>query len=121
MDINSLISILIGGTFGLTLRMFIQNNFKIETGFFIKSTTLINFLASFFLGILVALNLTNKNLFLLIYSGFLGSFSTFSSFIYHLFILFKQGKFKLLCFHYVEVMFISFLSFYFGHYLVEIF
>ena len=121
MDINSLIIILIGSTFGLIFRMFLQNNFKFETGFYIQNTTLVNFLASFFLGIFVAFNQINNYLFLLIYSGFLGSFSTFSTFIYHLFILFQKRKYTQLFFHYLEVICISFLSFYFGHYLVEIF
>ena len=71
-------------TFGLTLRMFIQNNIKINIGFNIQSTSIVNFIASFFLGILVALNFTSNNL-LLFYTGFLGCFSTFSSFIYQLF------------------------------------
>ena len=121
MDINSLISILVGSTFGFILRMFLQNNFKFETGFYIQNTTLVNFLASFFLGIFLAFNQINNYLFLLIYAGFLGSFSTFSSFIYQLFILFKQRKYTKLFFHYLEVICISFLSFYFGKYLVEIF
>ena len=120
MDINSLINSG-SSTFGFILRMFLQNNFKFETGFYIQNTTLVNFLASFFLGIFIAFNQINNYLFLLIYSGFLGSFSTFSTFIYHLFILFQKRKYTQLFFHYLEVICISFLSFYFGKYLVEIF
>jgi len=73
--------------------MFIQNNLKINVGFNIQNTSIVNFLSSFFLGILVASNFMNNEILVLIYSGFLGCFSTFSSFIYQLFILFRKRKF----------------------------
>ena len=110
----------IGSTFGLILRMFIQSHVRINIGFNIESTAIINFLASFFLGILVALNFINNNLLLLFYIGFLGCFSTFSSFIYQLFILFQKKKFIQLFFHYIEVIIISFSCFYLGYYLIQI-
>ena len=100
--------------------MFIQNNLKINKEFNIQSTSIVNFIASFFLGILVALKLIDYKILLLFYSGFLGSFSTFSSFIYELFVLFQKRKFKRLFFHYIEVMIISFLCFYLGYYLMQI-
>ena len=90
MDFRSISIILIGSSFGLTLRIFIQNNFKKSIGFDIQNTSIVNFLSSFFLGILVALNFMNNEILVLFYSGFLGCFSTFSSFIYQLFILFKK-------------------------------
>ena len=90
MDINSISIVLLGSTFGLILRMFIQNSLKVNIGINIQNTTIVNLIASFFLGILVALNFINKDLLLLFYTGFLGCFSTFSSFIYQLFILFKK-------------------------------
>ena len=99
--------ILLGSTFGLILRIIIQNNFKKNIGFDIQNNSIVNFIASFFLGILVALNFINNDILLLFYSGFLGSFSTFSSFIYQLFILFKKRKFLRLFFHYIEVIIIS--------------
>ena len=111
--------VLFGSTFGLMLRMFIQNNLKINIGFNILNTSIVNFLASFLLGILVALNLTNKNI-ILFYTGFLGCFSTFSSFVYQLFFLFQKKKFLRLFFHYMEVIFLSFLCFYLGYYLMQI-
>ena len=76
-------------------------------GFDIQNTSIVNFLSSFFLGILVALNFINNNILLLIYTGFLGCFSTFSSFIYQLFVLLQKRKFKLLFFHYFEVIIIQ--------------
>ena len=120
MDIKSIIIVLLGSTFGLILRMLIQKNLKINIGFNIKNTSVVNFIASFFLGILVALNFINNNKLLLFYTGFLGCFSTFSSFIYQLFVLFQKRKFIVLIMHYIEVIIISFLCFYLGYYVTQI-
>ena len=120
MDNSSIIVVLFGSTFGLILRMFIQKNLKFNIGFNIQNTSIINFIASFFLGILVALNFINNHILLLFYIGFLGSFSTFSSFIFQLFILFRERKFMRLFFHYFEVIIISFICFYSGYYLIQI-
>ena len=100
--------------------MFIQNNLKINVGFNIQNTSIVNIMASFFLGILVSFNVLNNNILLLFYTGFLGCFSTFSSFIYQLFILFQKRKFKHLFFHYLEVILLSFICFYLGYCLIKI-
>ena len=100
--------------------MLIQDNLKINIGFNIENTSIVNFIASFFLGILVALDLVNNNKLLLFYTGFLGCFSTFSSFIYQLFVLFQEKQFMRLIFHYYEVIILSFISFYLGYYLTII-
>ena len=121
MDFSEIGIILLGSTCGLRLRIFIQNNFKKNIGFDIQNTSVVNFLASFFLGILVALNFFNNNILLLFYTGFLGCFSTFSSFIYQLFILFKNKKFLRLFLHYIEVIVISFLFFCIGYSLIQFF
>ena len=120
MDITSVIFILFGSTFGLMLRIFIRNNLKIDMGFNIQNTSIVNFIACFFLGNLVAIEF-NKNIFLLLfYIGFLGCFSTFSSFIYQLFILFQKREYMRLIFHYFEVIILSFICFYSGYYLIQI-
>ena len=121
MDFSSISIILIGSTFGLILRIFIQNNFKKSIGFDIQNTSIVNFLSSFLLGILVALNFSNNEKLVLFYSGFLGCFSTFSSFILQLFELFKKRKFLTLFFHYIEVIIFSFLFFYLGYFLIQFF
>ena len=121
MDFSSITIILIGSTFGLILRIFIQNNFKKSLGFDIQNTSIVNFLSSFVLGILVALNFMNNEILVLFYSGFLGCFSTFSSFIYQLFILFKKKKFLRLFFHYIEVIVFSFIFFYLGYFFIQFF
>ena len=120
MDIISIIIVLFGSTFGLILRMFIQTNLKINVGFNIQNTSIVNFMASFFLGIFVALNFFNNYILLLFYLSFLGCFSTFSSFIYQLFVLLQQRKLIRLFFHYIEIIFLSFICFYLGYYLMQI-
>ena len=82
---------------------------------------IVNLIASFFLGILVALNFLNNNILCLFYTGFLGCFSTFSSFIYQLFDLFIKRKFLRLFFHYIQVIIFSFLFFYLGYFLIQLF
>ena len=121
LNFSSIGIILIGSTVGLSSRIFIQNNFKKKLGFDIQNTSIVNFISSFFLGILVALNLSSNNLLLLFYVGFLGCFSTFSSFVYQLFNLFMKGKFQRLFFHYIEVVFFSFLFFYLGYFIIQYF
>ena len=121
MDFSSISIILLGSTFGLILRILIQNNFKKSIGFDIQNTSIVNFLSSFFLGILVALNFINNEILVLFYGGFLGCFSTFSSFIYQLFILFKKRKFLRLFFHYIEVIIFSFFFFYLGYFVIQFF
>ena len=121
MDFSSILILLLSSTFGLILRIFIQNNFKKSIGFNIQNTSIVNFLSSFFLGILVALNFINNEILVLFYSGFLGCFSTFSSFIYKLFDLFIKKKFLRLFFHYIQVIIFSFLFFYLGYFLIQFF
>ena len=101
--------------------MFIQNNLKINVGFNIQNTSIVNLISSFILGILVSLNFLNNNILLLFYIGFLGCFSTFSSFIYQLFNLYMKGKFKRLFFHYIEIALFSFLFFYLGYFIIVYF
>ena len=121
MNFISIGIILLSSTLGLILRIFIQNSNKIKIGFDIQNTSIVNFIASFFLGIFVALNFFNNEILLLFYAGFLGCFSTFSSFIYQLFILFKKREFLRLIFHYLEVIVFSFIFFYFGYFLIQFF
>ena len=121
MEFSSISILLFASTFGLLLRIIIQNNFKKNIGFDIQNTSIVNFIASFFLGILVALDVSNNYLSLLFYTGFLGCFSTFSTFIYQLFILFQKKKYLRLFFHYIEVIVISFIIFYLGYFLIKFF
>ena len=73
-------------------KLFIKYILKRNRLFYFNSHLIVNILSSLFLGFLVALNITNKNLILLSSVGFLGCFSTFSSFIYQLFNLIYKGS-----------------------------
>ncbi len=119
MNYSSLGYILLGSTIGLILRIFIQSNWKINIGFDIQNTKIVNFIASFFLGILLGLDFVNNTILLLFYVGFLGCFSTFSSFIYQLFLLFRDKEYLRLFFHYIEVLLFSSLFFYLGYFLIQ--
>ena len=118
---DSIVYVLAGSSLGLTFRLLVKHNLKFKVGFYINNISLVNFLASFFLGIFVVLHPINNNLFLLFYVGFLGCFSTFSSFIYQLFILFQRKQFFRLIMHYIEVIVISCLFFYLGFYMTQVF
>ena len=121
MDLDSVFYILFGSTFGLILRLVIQNNFKTKKIFYFNNTLIVNVLASLFLGSLAALSLNNKNLLLLFYVGFLGCFSTFSSFIYQLFNLIQKRQYLRLLLYYLEILVISFLFFCLGYFVILIF
>ena len=121
MDFSSISIILLGSTFGLILRIFIQNNFKKSVGFDIQNTSIVNFFSSFILGNLVALNFINNEILVLFYVGFLGCFSTFSSFIYQLLNLIQKRKYLSLFIYYIEVLLLSFLLFYLGYFVTLVF
>ena len=120
MDINEVIYILVGSTCGLTLRLFLQNINRNKIVFYYKNSLIVNVLASLFLGIFVVLS-PNNNIFLLIYVGFLGSLSTFSSFIYHLFNLIQKRKYLSSLIYYIQVMILSCLFFCLGYFITSIF
>ena len=120
MELEGVIHTLVGSTFGLILRLLIKYNVKRSKLSSSNNSFLVNVLASLFLGILISLNLTNKNLILFFFVGFLGSFSTFSSFIYQLFNYIQKRKYLNLLIYYVEVLVLSFLFFCLGHFITLI-
>tara|TARA_S200000501_G_scaffold235216_1_gene220629 strand:+ start:217 stop:588 length:372 start_codon:yes stop_codon:yes gene_type:complete len=109
--LDNVLHILAGSTFGLMLRMFIKYISGREKVFPLNNILIVNVLSSLFLGIFVGLNVTNKNLILFFYVGFLGCLSTFSSFIYQLFNLIQERKYLKLLVYYTEVLVLSFLFF----------
>ena len=121
MEIDDVIHILAGSTFGLIVRMFIKYISGREKVFTSNSILIVNVLASLFSGIFVGLNVTNKNLTLFFYVGFLGCLSTFSSFIYQLFNLIQKRKYFTLLLYYTEVLVLSFLLFCLGYFITLIY
>ena len=115
------IFVLLGSTFGLIIRLLIKQKYRKKIGFQINYISIVNILASFFLGSLVVLKPMNKNLFFLFYVGFLGCLSTFSSFIYQLFQCIQKRQYLKSIFHYAEVLILSFLFFYIGYFITVFF
>ena len=120
MELDSVIHILAGSTLGLTVRIFIKHISGREKIFTSNNILIVNVLASLFLGIFVSLNITNKNLILFFYVGFLGCLSTFSSFIYQLFQLIQERKYFKLLLYYTEVFVLSFSFFCLGYFITSI-
>ena len=120
MELDGVIHILAGSTFGLIVRIFIKYISGREKIFTSNNILIVNVLASLFLGIFVGLNITNKNLILFFSVGFLGCLSTFSSFIYQLFSLIQERKYFSLLLYYAEVLLISFLFFWLGYFITLI-
>ena len=120
MELEGIIHILAGSTFGLIVRMFIKYISRRERVFSSNNILIVNVLASLFLGIFVSLNITNKNLILFFYVGFLGCLSTFSSFIYQLFNMIQERKYLSLLFYYSEVLVLSGLFFCLGYFVILI-
>ena len=120
MELDGVIHILAGSTFGLIVRMFIKYIYGRDKLFSSNNILIVNVLASLFLGIFVGLNITNKNFVLFFYVGFLGCLSTFSSFIYQLFNLIQERKYLTLFFYYAEVLVLSFLFFCLGYFITLI-
>ena len=120
MELDSVIHILAGSTLGLIVRMFIKYISGREKIFTSNTILIVNVLASLFLGIFVSLNITNKNLILFFYVGFLGCLSTFSSFIYQLFQLIKARKYFKLLLYYTEVFVLSFSFLCLGYFITSI-
>ena len=121
MELDEVIHILAGSTFGLILRMFIKYISGRQKIIYFNTILIVNVLSSLILGFIVALNINNKNFIIFFSAGFLGCFSTFSSFIYQLFNLIKERKYLSLFLYYVEVLVLSFLFFCIGHFISFIF
>ena len=120
MELDSVIHILAGSTLGLIVRIVIKYISGREKIFTSNTILIVNVLASLFLGIFVSLNITNKNLILFFYVGFLGCLSTFSSFIYQLFQLIQERKYFKLLLYYTEVFVLSFSFFCLGYFITSI-
>ena len=120
MELDSVIHILAGSTLGLIVRMVIKYISGREKIFTSNTILIVNVLASLFLGIFVSLNITNKNLILFFYVGFLGCLSTFSSFIYQLFYLIQERKYFKSMLYYTEVFVLSFSFFCLGYFITSI-
>ena len=104
-----------GSTLGFILRLFIRYLVRRNTLLRLNNSLIVNTLSSLFLGFFIALNVENKNLLLFIFVGFLGCFSTFSSFIYKLFNLIQKKQYMSFILNYIGFLLFSFLFFTLGY------
>ena len=107
MDLELLIYLLLGGTFGVLLRSFFLKRSDYKIGLTIDNVSIVNLISSFLMGGYLALDISSTKISLFFLIGFLGCFSTFSSFIFNLFRLLKEKKYILFVQHYIEILFYS--------------
>lgn len=103
-----------GGSLGAVFRfLFVSYSKKFNFANWPVGTFLINSLGSFFMGLIF--NLKIKATILLSFgTGFLGGFTTFSTFIYEAMLLFEEGFTKKALTYLVFSVATGFISFYFG-------
>lgn len=115
-----LILVGIGGTFGGLCRFQLGKlvSEKSKTTFPI-GTFLINITGAILLGILTGMNMGN-NIYLLLGDGFLGAFTTFSTFMYEGFNLFQDNE-KLNAFVYIlSTLILGIIGYVFGYEIVRL-
>ena len=120
MRLESVIYLLSGGTLGVLLRLIIVKKIDYKFGLTINNISTVNLISGFLVGIYIALNITSNNILLFFLIGFLGCFSTFSSFIFHLFILLKEQKYSQFIQHYIEIIIYSTLIVCLGYFTTKI-
>tara|TARA_Y100001968_G_scaffold321566_1_gene356221 strand:+ start:4100 stop:4468 length:369 start_codon:yes stop_codon:yes gene_type:complete len=109
-----LIYLVLGGTLGVLLRSFIIKNYY-NIGLTIDNVSIVNLISSLLMGVYIALDISGNKISLFFLIGFLGCFSTFSSFIFNLFKLLKEKKYILFVQHYIEIIFYSSLMVFIGY------
>lgn len=107
----------IGGIFGSIARYLIGKIISERTSsIFPMGTFIINITGAFLLGIISAVNIGN-NLYILFGDGFLGAYTTFSTFMYEGFYLFQEKE-KMNAFTYIlQSLVIGVIGYAIGNYL----
>lgn len=107
------IMIAIGGSCGSVARFWLGKQIKNKT-WFPLGTFIINVTGAFFLGILSSSKI-NHNLMLLLADGFLGAYTTFSTFMFEGFTLIKGSKVKNALIYILLSIIIGLIGFYLGN------
>lgn len=92
--LNQICFVGIGGLLGAIARYWINVRFS-KLGLFPTGTFLVNITGSFFMGILIGYGRLPHSISLLVGTGFLGTYTTFSTFNFELFLL-KRNKMSFL-------------------------
>ncbi|MDT8716201.1 fluoride efflux transporter CrcB [Clostridium sp. 19966] len=106
------IMIAFGGSCGSLTRFWLGKQIKSKT-WFPLATFIINITGAFLLGIVSSSNISH-NLMLLLADGFLGAYTTFSTFMFEGFTLFKGSKLKNALIYIFSTVIIGIIGFYMG-------
>lgn len=108
--------VFIGGAFGACARYFLGHLIAKRSKRIVLGTLIVNILGAFLLGIVCKINLEN-NLYFLFADGFLAAFTTFSTFMYEGFNLFREKRI-LNAFFYIIISFVLGLTGFFIGYFI---
>lgn len=122
---NLFIAIFLGGGCGALSRYLIIDQInKISSNSFPYGTTLVNVLGAFLIGIiyylLISKIIINEQLKLFITIGFLGGFTTFSSFNLDFFKLIESGSIFLAIIYALASFLVTIVAFYIGYSLAKV-
>ena len=122
---NLIIAIFLGGGCGALSRYLIIDQInKISSNSFPYGTTLVNVLGAFLIGIiyylLISKIIINEQLKVFITIGFLGGFTTFSSFNLDFFKLIESGSIFLAIVYALASLLITIVAFYIGYSLTKV-
>ena len=123
--INLYLSIGVGGACGAMLRYFVFDMTLILLGKgFPYATLLVNVLGSFLMGMVYAAIVQEYSVLLpwrgLLSIGFLGAFTTFSTFAYENHVFLKSGDFTSFAFYSIASFIVGFLAVFAGMYVVKL-
>ena len=122
LDNRSSLLIAVGAAPGALLRLQLSKKFSSYTNSKLNGVLIVNIISTFLLGLFLALQQkivslsVNQSLYLLICVGFLGSFSTFSSFIFELYSFDLRNRFFDFLFMIIVSITLGLFSAFLGHY-----
>lgn len=123
--ILKLLSVAVGGSIGAVSRYLIYFYFeKQHSSFFPWATLIVNLLGSFLIGFLWGYFdrvYISTGFRLMIFIGLLGSFTTYSTFAFDIFSLFRDGEFKLLVVYLFGTNILAIGFVFAGYYLTKLF
>lgn len=106
----------IGAAIGASLRSYVSTRQKLQSLRFPIGTLIINSIGSFLMGAVITFLNTGGILYLIIITGFLGGFTTYSSFTLDQLKLYEQRRYKAFIAYSLLMFTVPFLAFLLGFY-----